>query len=143
MLPLVMRATASKTLLARQLWCRVDKPARASSQLYLAALPTRRCVKAYSARYERPVERFVTQEEVDLALRRAADQSEAWHRVTAAEKIDILERIRSRIIKCSLQMGRRGAKVCSATGDLPLKLCGERQARGYGLSSLRCQLAHS
>ena len=138
-----MRATASKTLLARQLWCRVDKPARASSHPYLAALPTRRCVKACSGRYERPVERYVTQEDVDLALRRVADQSEAWHRVTVAEKIDILERVRSRIIKCSLQMGRRGAKVCSATGDFPLKLCGPRQARGYGLNSLRYQLAHS
>lgn len=111
---MVMRATARRSSWACQLVCRVDKPARLLSQSAVITAPVRSCAATYSGQYERPVERFVTQDEVDLALRRVARQSGAWHQVNVAEKISILEDMRCRMIKCCLQMGRRGAKVCSS-----------------------------
>lgn len=66
------------------------------------------------SQYERPVQKLGTPEDVDAVLQRVGQQSKAWHLLPRDKRIHIVEEIRRRVIKCSLQLGRRGAEVRSA-----------------------------
>lgn len=110
----MMRATAHRLSWACQLRLTVDKPAKALSRSAVTVAPVRCYATLSPGQYERGVERFVREDEVDAALHHVAEQSETWHRVSATERIRILEAIRDRCIKCSIHMGRRGAQVRSS-----------------------------
>eukprot|EP00892_Ulva_mutabilis_P004583 jgi/Ulvmu1/2497/UM138_0001.1 len=123
----MIRATSSRSSWACHHRLGHGRSAGALSTSAARGYHTRRTTKVSSGLYEGTVERFVTEDEVDTALQHVAQQSEAWHQVSTAERIRILEDIRSRCIKCCIQLGRRGAKVTGYGPPTLLTKC--RRAR--------------